>query len=191
MNVARELKNPATTAEIQGYQGDNAFYRGDYNAAAALYDEAMKTASHASDLGLILVSKFNVAKVAVRQGRFQAAASSLSKLSEDADSLGVKHVSVECSIYHAEALMNLKHYEPARKELESALSKSEKLGLKASLAQSHYLLARDLELAGQAADAPEHYKQARKILDDIQKEAKTDSIVKRSDLSPIYTHPAS
>ena len=191
MNVAREVKTPATTAEIQGYQGDNAFYRGDYPAAAALYDEALKTASHASDSDLILVSKFNVAKVAVRQGRFQSAANLLSKLSEDSDSLGLKYVSVQCSIYHAEALMNLKSYEPARKELESALNRSEKLGLKALLAQSHYLLGRDLELAGQAADAPEHYKQARKILDDIQKEAKTDSIVKRSDLSPIYAHPIS
>ncbi len=94
MNVAREVKTPATIAEIQGYQGDNAFYRGDYKAAAALYDEALKTASHASDSDLILVSKFNVAKVAVRQGRFQSAASLLSKLSEDADSLGLKYVSV-------------------------------------------------------------------------------------------------
>ena len=68
MNVARELKNQATTAEIQGYQGDIAFYRGDYQAAATLYDEALKTASHASDLHLILVSKFNVAKVAVQAG---------------------------------------------------------------------------------------------------------------------------
>jgi serine/threonine protein kinase/tetratricopeptide (TPR) repeat protein len=191
MNVARELKNQATTAEIQGYQGDSAFYRGDYQAAATLYDEALKTASHTSDLDLILVSKFNVAKVAVRQGRFQAAASLLSKLSEDADSMGLKYVSVECLIYHAEALMNLKSYEPARKELESALNRSEKLGLRALLAESHYLLARDLERAGKAAEAPEHYKQARKILDDIQKDAKTDTIVKRSDLSPIYAHSIS
>ena len=87
--------------------------------------------------------------------------------------------------------MNLKNYELARKELESALSRSEKLGLRALLAESHYLLARDLELSGQLADAPGHYKQARKILDDIQKDAKTDSIVKRSDLQPISAHPVS
>jgi len=105
--------------------------------------------------------------------------------------MGLKYVSVECSIYHAEALMNLKSYEPARKELESALNKSEKLGLRALLAESHYLLGRDLELAGKAADATEHYQQARKILDDIQKDAKTDSIVKRSDLRPIYAHSVS
>ena len=105
--------------------------------------------------------------------------------------MGLKYLSVECSIYHAEALMNLKSYEPARKELESAISKSEKLGLKALLAQSHYLLARDLELGGKAADAPGTLQQARKILDAIKDEAKTDSIVKRSDLSPIYAHPTS
>ncbi|MFZ1053028.1 MAG: tetratricopeptide repeat protein, partial [Candidatus Sulfotelmatobacter sp.] len=87
MNAAREAKNQVTAAEIQGYQGDNAFYRGDYKAAAALYDEALKTAPHTSGLDLILVSKFNVAKVAVKQGRLQAAASSLSKLSQDADSM--------------------------------------------------------------------------------------------------------
>ena len=191
MNVARELKDQATVAETQTYQGDNAFYRGDYQAAANLYDEALKAASHAGDLDLIQVAKFNVAKVAVRQGHFQSAATSLAKLSEGADSMGLKYLAVLCSIYHADALINLKSYEPARKELESALDKSEKLGLKALLAQSHYLLARDLELSGKAADAPEHYTQARKILDEIQKEANSDSIVKRSDLSPIYAHPAS
>jgi eukaryotic-like serine/threonine-protein kinase len=191
MNVARELKNEATMAEIEGYQGDLAFYRGDYAAAATLYDQALKTASHASNPDLILAAKFNVAKVAVKQGHFQAAASSLGKLSDDANSSGSIYLSVECSIYHAEALIGLKSYEPARKELESALNRSEKLGLKALLAQSHYLLARDLELSGKADDAKEHYAQARKILDDIQNEAKTDSIVKRSDLSPIYAHSAS
>jgi len=191
MNVAGELKNQAKTAEILGYEGDNAFYRGEYKAAATLYDEALKTASHASNLDLILVAKFNVAKDAVRQGRFQSAASSLRKLSEEADSMGLKYVSVECSIYRAEALMNLKSYEPARKELESDLSRTEKLGMRVLLAQSHYLLGRDLELAGQAADVSEHFTEARRILDDVQKDAKTDSIVKRSDLNPIYTHSLS
>jgi eukaryotic-like serine/threonine-protein kinase len=191
MNVARELKTPASTAEIQGYQGDNAFYRGDYQAAATFYDEELKTASQAGNLDLIQVAKFNVAKVAVRQGRFQSAASSLGKLSEDADGMGLKYLSVQCSLYHAEALIHLKSYEPARKELESIVNKSETLGLQALLAQSHYLLARALELSGKADDAGEHYQQARKILDEIKNESKADSILKRSDLSPIYAHPAS
>ena len=188
LKVARESKNQATVAEILGYQGDNAFYRGDFATAAAHYDEALKTASQVSDQNLILVSKFNVAKAAVRQGRFASAANSLSKLCEDADNMGLKYVSVECSIYHAEALMNLKNYEPARKELDSALMKSQKFGLRALLARSHYLLARSLELTGRAPEAQDHFKQARKILDEVQKEAKSDTIPRRSDLSPIYAH---
>ena len=191
MNLAQELKNQAIIAQVQGYRGDIAFYRGDYQNAGALYDQAMKTASHTSDLDLILLAKFNVAKAEVKQGRFQSAAMTLGKLSQDADGMGSKYVSVESSIYQAEALMNLKSYEPARKELESALSKSERLGLKSLLAQSHYLLARDLELSGKAADATEHYAQARKIVDEIKTEAKTDTIVKRSDLSAIYAHSSS
>jgi serine/threonine protein kinase/tetratricopeptide (TPR) repeat protein len=191
MSVAHELKNQAIEAEIEGYHGDVAFYRGDYQSAAALYEQALKTASQTSNLDLILVAKFNIAKVSVRQGRFQSAASSLAKLSEDADRMGSKYLSVQCSIYHAEALTNLKSYEPARKELEAALSRSEKLGLRALLAQSQYLMASDLELSGKAGDAPEHYAQARKILDDIKSEAKTDGIVKRSDLSAIYAHAVS
>jgi eukaryotic-like serine/threonine-protein kinase len=188
INVAHELKNDATTAEIEGYQGDAAFYRGDYQAAAALYDQALKTASHAGNPDLILATRFNAAKVAVKQGRFQSAAGTLGKLSEDAAGIGSNYLSVECSLYHAEALMGLKSYEPARKELQSTLNRSDKLGLRALLAQSHYLLARDLELSGEAGEAPEHYTQARKILDGIKDEAKTDSIVKRSDFSPIYAH---
>ena len=189
MRAAQELKNPETTSEIQGYQGDNAFYAGDYKSAAGLYNGALQLASHTSNLDLILIAKLNVAKVAVRQGHLQSAATSLSSLLKEADSMGRRYVSVECLIYHAEALMNLKRYESARRELETALNKSSDLGLRALLARSQYLLARDLELAGRTADAPEHYQQARKILDEIKKEANTESIVTRSDLSPIFAHP--
>jgi hypothetical protein len=74
---------------------------------------------------------------------------------------------------------------------KSPLSKSDKLGSQGLLAESHYLLARDLELSGKAGEAQVQYKQARAIADDIQKEAHTETILKRSDLSPIYSRPAS
>jgi len=185
LQIARQIKSQAKIAELQSYQGDNSFYRGDYKAAAGLYDQALESAMHAGDAQLVLISKVNVAKVAVKQGRSQAAAASLRKLSQDADSIGLKYVSVECSMYLAEALVDMKNYEAARKELESAISRSEKLGARGLLAESHYLLARDLELSGNAAEAQGHYKQARTIADDVQKEAHTDTILRRSDLSPI------
>jgi len=187
LQIAREIKSQAKIAELQSYQGDNSFYRGDYKGAAAIYDQALESAMHAGDAQLILIAKVNVAKVAVKQSRLQVAVASLRKLSQDADSIGLKYVSVECSMYLAEALVDMKNYEAARKELESAISRSEKLGARGLLAESHYLLARSLELSGNAAEAQGHYKQARTIADDVQREAHTDAILKRSDLSPIYS----
>ena len=188
--AARELKNQAKIAELQSYQGDNLFYRGDYKAAAAIYDQAVQSATHTSDANLILISKLNAAKSAVKLGRFLAAAASLRNPSKDADGMGLKYVSVECSIYLGEALIGMKSYDLARKQLATALSQSEKLGSRGLLAESHYLLARDLELSGKASEAQAHYEQARAIADEIQKESHTDTIMKRSDLGPIYLHPA-
>jgi hypothetical protein len=93
-------------------------------------------------------------------------------------------------MYLAEALTNMKSYALARTELESAVGCGEKIGARGLLAQSNYLLARELEVSGNAADAQAHYKQARAIGAEIQKEPHSDTISKRSDLSPIYAHPA-
>ena len=95
-------------------------------------------------------------------------------------------MAVECSIYRGEALMNMKDYAHAQQELQSAISRSDKLGLKVLLAQSQFLLGRTLQLSGKSADAASHFKQARQLVDEIQKEAKIDTISKRSDLSPIF-----
>jgi len=70
----------------------------------------------------------------------------------------------------------------------AALPVEDPIGLRALLAQSHFLLARALEESGHAADASPHYAQARQIADSIKEEAKTDSIINRSDLAPIFAH---
>ena len=190
MTAARALKNDAIVAELFGYQGDNAFYRGDYQSSAALYAEAVQTASHTTDAHLILISKVNAAKVAVKQGRLPEAASALRSLAQQADAMGLKYVSVECSIYLGEAGIGLRNYGLAKTELQNAVSRGESLGMQGLLAQSHFLLARVLELTGKKDEAQDHYKQARQIADGIQKDAHSDTITKRSDLSPIYSHPA-
>ncbi len=188
MSVAREQKNEGQIAEVLGFEGDNAFYRGDYKSAGTRYDQALESASHTTDAHLILMSKVNAAKVAVMQGRFPAASASLRSLSQQANNMGLKYVSVECSIYLADAATGMKSYGPAKTSLQDALNSSDKLGLQSLLAQSHFLLARALELSGNAAEAQDHYKQAHQIADSIQKEAHADTITKRSDLSPIYAH---
>ncbi|MGA8074504.1 MAG: tetratricopeptide repeat protein, partial [Candidatus Acidiferrales bacterium] len=186
LSTAAKSKDNPRIAAAQGFLGDNAYYRGDFKSAGPFYDQSLQAAQHTSDARQILVSKINAAKLGVKQGRFAPAAASLQKLSDDATSLGAKYLAAECSVYRGEALMNLKDFTHAQQELQSAINRSDTLGLKAIQAQAQYLLGRTLQLSGKSADATDHFKQARQLADEIQKESKSDTITKRSDLSPIY-----
>ncbi|HTW24219.1 MAG TPA: tetratricopeptide repeat protein, partial [Candidatus Baltobacteraceae bacterium] len=67
LSVAREQKDGGQLAKLLGFEGDNAFYRGDYKTAADLYRQALEQASHTTDPQMILTSKINAAKVAVKE----------------------------------------------------------------------------------------------------------------------------
>ena len=187
MSLARELKNDAFVAQILDYQGDSFFYRGNFKSARSLYEQAMKVASRTSDRGKVLISKFNLAKAAVKEGRSQAAISALKGLGQEAETLGLKYLSAECSLYLAEAFVNTKDYSRARQELERAVAKTERLGLRTLSAQGHYLLATELRLTGKGAEAAAHYREALRLLEDLRKEAGANNVLQRADLNPIYT----
>ena len=187
MSLARELKNDAFVAQILNYQGDSFFYRGNFKSARSLYEQAMRVASHTTDRGKVLISKFNLAKAAVKEGRSQAAISALKGLAQEADTLGLKYLSAECSIYLAEALVNTRDYSHARQELERAVAKTERLGLRTLSAKGHYLLATELRLTGKGAEAAGHYREAVRLLEDLRKEAGANNVLERADLNPIYT----
>jgi len=185
LSLARELKNQIRVAQTLNFQGNSFFYGGDFKSAKPLYQQALQVASGTTDRRLILLSKVNLAKVGVKERHPQAAVSTLKGLAQQADSLGLKYLSTECSVYLAEALLDAKDYSRARQELEAALRRSQKLGLRTLLAQSHYLLATVLHRTGNRADASRHYADARRILEEIHKDAGTDIVLKRADLSPI------
>ena len=185
MKLSDKLQNKALTAQILNFQGDRLFYLGDARAARPLYERALQTASKTGDRRLELLSKVNLAKSAIAEGRPQPAIEGLKKLADESDSLGLKYLSVESTVYLGQALVQTKRYREARLELERALAKSEKLELRALQARSHYLLASALQSAGNAADASRHLSEARRGLEEIRKEAKTDDVVKRADLAPI------
>jgi serine/threonine protein kinase/tetratricopeptide (TPR) repeat protein len=190
LGVARGLKNQAQVAALLGYEGDNFFYRGDYKSAGPAYGQALEAASHTTDARLILLAKINLAKLAVAQGRGGTVVSQLRALSGQADGMGLKYLSIQCSVLLGEALTAQNQYALAQRELEGAVTRSEKLGLRALNAQSHFLLGRALELSGHGADAAPHYAQARQIASSIHEEAKSDGVVSRSDLAPIFAQKA-
>jgi eukaryotic-like serine/threonine-protein kinase len=184
--ILRDAKNDVLVAQALNDQGDSFFYQGDYKSSEPMYQQALLLASKTGDKQMTLLSKVNLTKLAIQQGSAASAVNTLRSLSNDTDTLGLKYLSVECSVYLAEALIQTKNYAKARDELNRALSRSEKLGLHAQLARSQYLLGRALQLSGNAKEAASHFADARRILDDIKKDAGSDSVTKRSDLAPIY-----
>ena len=185
--MAREVKNQSLVGQNLNIEGDTFFYRGDMTAAAARYRQALQEASKTTDRRLELISKFNLAKVAVVQGRSREAISSLRTLGGDADAAGIKYLSVESSVYLGEALADSKEYAKAQEELNRALARSEKLGLRMLQVKSQYLLATVLRLTGQTSDATRHYADVLRILNAMNNEAKSESFLKRADLAAIYT----
>ncbi|MGB8323890.1 MAG: tetratricopeptide repeat protein [Candidatus Acidiferrum sp.] len=186
LNFAREQKSQPEIAAALSYQGDNAFYRGDLNLAATLYAESLQAGAKTGDMQLILRTKISMAKLAVRQGKYFAALTTLRGLGEEADSLSLKYLSVVCLVLRGEALIGMKDYAGAQKELRSAVLRSEKLGLRVLLAQAHYNLGRALELARNQTEATAQYQEARRAAAEVQKDAQTDAITKRADLAPIF-----
>jgi tetratricopeptide (TPR) repeat protein len=129
--------------------------------------------------------KVNLAKAAVKQGNSKAAIASLKDLAREADSHRLKYISVECSLSMGEALLATKDYARARQELESAQRKAEDLKAQVLVVKSNYLLATLLRLTGDQSGAARHYTEARRILEEVRKEAQSDDLLKRSDLSPV------
>jgi serine/threonine protein kinase/tetratricopeptide (TPR) repeat protein len=188
--IARDTKDEIQVAQALNDEGDSFFYQGDYKSAAPIYQQALQSAAKTGDRQLTLLSKVGMAKLAVKQAATAAAAGTLHGLSSDADAVGLKYLSVDCSVYLAEALIATKNYAKARDTLNGTLNQSEKLGLRSLLAQSQFLLGRALQLSGNAQEAASHFAEARRNLDDIKKEAGSDGVARRSDLAPIYAGAA-
>jgi tetratricopeptide (TPR) repeat protein/predicted Ser/Thr protein kinase len=191
MTLARELQNKTLVAQILNFQGDAFYYRGDIKSAAGLFSQALAGSSGDVEKDVVLLSKLNSAKCAVEEKRGQAAIAPLKTLVQEADAAGLKHVSTGAELALAEALLNAHQYPAAKRELETSLRTSEKLGLQALLARSHYLMGRTLELSGSgSAEAASHYAAAKRILETIRQESGSDSILKRQDLSSLSSQTA-
>jgi tetratricopeptide (TPR) repeat protein len=186
LTLAQKLKHQSVTAQILNFQGDLFFYQGNFRSAKPLFEQALRLASSTSDRPLILASKINLAKVALKEGRGQATINSLKTLAEESGTLRLKYLSTECSVYLGEAFLNGKDYLRAREQLEEAKRKSGELGSRALQARCQFLMGTTLRLSGQDAAASSHYDEAFQLIEEIQQEAGNDTILKRADLHPIH-----
>lgn len=184
--LARDLKNNSLHAGILNIKGDVQFYRGDFKGAGGFYAQAARAASQGTDREQQLVSKLNLAKVALASGRAQSTVRDLRALTQQADNLNMKYLGLKSSVEMAQAMVDSKDYTHGLQELRADLDKSEKLGTRYQTARIHFLLGNAIRLSGSAAEASGHYRQAITLLDEMKKEPGAQHLLERSDLKTIY-----
>ena len=184
--LARDLKNESLQAAILNTRGDVRFYGGDSKGAMALYSQAASAAARGGKPDVLLTSKINVAKAGLAEGHLPRPSAELTRLAQQADALGLRLLSMECSIQVAQTMLNGKENSRARQLLEQSLGTSEKQGLRLASARIRYLLGTSLRLSGQGAEATSQYREAVRLLDEMKKEPGQDHLLDRSDLKSIY-----
>ena len=184
MTLARDLQNPGLTSQIMAFQANRLYVSGDVKGANRLAEQAMQTASRASDRALALLTQVEQTMTAAALQPSQALAAKLGALSQDADTLGLKSLSVECSVHRAETLLKLGDRANARREAERALTQAETFGLRPLLATAHYLRAEVLRLTG-SAEARADYASALRLFDEIKAEEGSKDVLTRADFGPM------
>jgi tetratricopeptide (TPR) repeat protein/TolB-like protein len=190
LKLARELKNDGLVAQAFGFQGDAAYYRGDYKQAAGLYQQSLQAATQSKEPDRILTAKVNLAKAAIEDGRAAQGVAAMRPLMKQAEEQGVAHVALECSIYIAQAMAQGKDYAHAKPELERALARADKIGLKPLSMRAHYLLGNVLRATGNRAEAGQHYRSAKSMLDDMKSEPGAGKLLQRTDFKTIAEESA-
>jgi hypothetical protein len=185
MAVALELKNPALIAQTARFQADRLYYKGDPRAAQTQAQKAAEEAARASDRSLTLLAQTQVTMIASALQPTPALASRLATLALDADTAGLKALSVECALYRVEALLKLGSRPAARQEVDRALAKAETFGFRLLLAKAHYLRAEVLA-AGKDAAARRDYASALRLLNELKADDGNQNVLARADLAAVY-----
>ena len=174
LQLARNLKDSDRIAMILGYLGDNAFYAGDLANARQFYNQAAQSAAHSSDRGVVLATKFNLARLAADQGRAAEAISALNAINAEAGKTGPKFLATQSAVWLGRSYLAAKNSKKAQEVLQGAILQAEKLGLLGLKAQGHALLAVALRALGKAGEADSEAKAATQIFNQIQSESHFD-----------------
>lgn len=185
LRAARSAQNDALTAKVLNFQGEAFYYQGDFKSARPFFERAQQTVAKIKDRLGSLTARFNLARLSVKDGRAASVGSTLKGLCNEAESLDVKYITIQCSMALGEAFLNTGDYAHAQSELQSAVRKSEDLGMKSLQPEAHYLLSRALRKRGQTADADRHLQQAAQLVEQMRQESRTDALLQRADLKPI------
>jgi tetratricopeptide (TPR) repeat protein len=182
--AAQTLTDAAVVALVLNARGEDALLAGKASEASALLADAAQKAEASNDRYLVLLTKLNLAKAQIALGRPQPASASAAAVAKEAGRLGLRHLGADASLASGQALIAQKGFAAARSTVEAALRAAERIGARPLVTRAHYALATSLQLAGQAAAADPHYREATRLLSELETESGS-SLVKRADFSDI------
>ena len=185
MRVARELNNPTLIAQAARFQADRLYLRGELDAAKRAAADAVQAAGTASDRGLALAAQAEAAIIDAAVSPTKANAARLASLAEQADTLGLPYLAVDCAIRRAAAAGKSADAAVARREIDRALARAEALGFRLLTAQAHYVRGELLRGTGDAGAAAE-YTAALRILEEIRAEDGNHDVLKRADFAAMH-----
>jgi eukaryotic-like serine/threonine-protein kinase len=186
-NIVRELKNDALMAEVLNTKGDVAYYSGDIKDAEQFYKSALSLAARAKDNDTLALSKLNVAKMAIAQGRAKDALGMLRQPANSTRSTNA-YLSLQSAIANAQVQIESGDYLKAEHALEQSLIQSEKAGTRLESAKINYLLGTSARLRGNAEKGRSsyYYGEALRLLAEIKSDPGAENALHRADLKAIY-----
>jgi len=184
--IAREVKNDALIAQILNTRGDVAFYRGDIKSADQFYKSALALSTHAKDNDTLVLSKLNVARMAMAQDHPKEALGMLRPL--NSSDTANAYLSLQRAIANAQAEVDTRDYAKAERDLEQSLARSEKAGTRLDSARINYLLGTSMRLRGTAEKGRSsyYYGETLRLLDAIRADPGAENVLHRADLKTIY-----
>ncbi len=186
LKIATDAKSDTSIAQTLNWLGDSYTYAGAFGDAKQQYDKAAAVAARAKDREQAALSRFGLARLEVLQGRGNAAIPILQKLVEESDTIGLRALSVQASIYLAQAQLAARKLQPAEQELDRALNRADKLGLVIEQAQAHYLLGQLATVTNKEKQFGFQYRDTVKLLESVSKDPGVGQLLDRADLKGIY-----
>ena len=191
LKVARDQGNQAVVVRTLNDLGDYHWLAGDAAAGRVSLDEAQQIAAKLGDQELVIRTQVNQALRSTRdKARASQAAATLSRLAEQADTRGLKHLALEAAIGRAEALLAAGQHEQAVAEAQRALTRADNLGMRMLQARAHHVAARAAAAGGNAAVARRHFADAKRILDEMAAESRPGDLKRRADVKEMLDDAA-
>ncbi len=185
LKLAGEWKNVNLATQTLRFEADRLYYSGDIKGASGIAKQVAQAAQGASDRSLTLLAQADLAMIASAVEPTKALATRLGDLAQEADTRGLKSLSVECAVRRAETLRELGDAADALREAERAISRAEGLGLKIPLAKAHYVKAAVLRAKGDQL-ARREYLAALRLLEEVKNDGGNENVLKRADLAAMH-----